>query len=149
MNVTTNSYYYLATATVTVPGFGGRPVTVNVNRVFQKQQQSPWNYAIFFNDLLEVNPGAPMTITGWVHTNNSLYTDYSDLTFNSRVDFVNDWADGTAWAPGDTDHAAGSEAAPTFSASEPPVRGPSQEVFAIDVATINAQNGSNLTPAQV
>ena len=149
MNVTTNSYYYLATATVTVPGFGGRPVTVNVNRVFQKQQQSPWNYAIFFNDLLEVNPGAPMTITGWVHTNNSLYTDFSDLTFNSRVDFVNDWADGTSWAPGDTDHAAGSEAAPTFSASEPPVRGPSQEVFAIDVATINAQNGTNLTPAQV
>ena len=148
-NVTTNSYFYLATATATMPGFGGRSVTVNVNRVFQKQQQSPWNYAIFFNDLLEVNPGAPMTITGWVHTNNNLYTGMSDLTFNSRVDFVDDWADGTAWAPGDNDHPPATPAAPSYSASDPPVRGPSQEVFAIDVSTINAQNNTNLTPAQV
>jgi hypothetical protein len=117
--------------------------------VFQKQIQSPWSYAIFFNDLLEVNPGAPMTITGWVHTNSSLYTDFSDLTFNSRVDFVNDWADGTAWAPGDTDHAAGSQAAPSFNSSEPPARGPAQEVFAIDTATINAQNDTTLTPSQI
>jgi hypothetical protein len=149
MNYLTNSYYYLATATVTMPGFAGRPVTVNVNRVFQKQQQSPWNYAIFFNDLLEVNPGANMTITGWVHTNNYLYTDYSDLTFNSRVDFVDDWVDGTAWAPGDLDHSGIATAAPSYSAGDPPVRGPSQEVFGIDVNTINAQNGTSQTASQV
>ena len=59
---------------VSLPAFGGRMLTVNMRRVFQKQITSPWQYAIFYNDLLEVNPGAPMTIAGWVHTNNNLYT---------------------------------------------------------------------------
>jgi hypothetical protein len=148
-NVDSNSFFYLASADVTIRGFVGHPVTAHVRRIFQKQQQSPWSDAIFYNDLLEVNPGAPMTISGWVHTNGYLYTDMADLTFTGRVDYGTDWADGNAWAPGDTDHPPQAPAPPTYAASEPPVMGPIQQPFGIDVAAINATNHTNQTAAQV
>jgi hypothetical protein len=148
-NVDSNSYFYLASADVSIPGFAGHPVTVHVRRVFQKQQQSPWSDAIFYNDLLEVNPGAPMTISGWVHTNGYLYTDMSDLTFGGKVDYGSDWADGTAWAPGDNDHPPAAPAAPSYPANEPPVMGPVQDPFGIDVSAINATNHTSQTASQV
>ena len=148
-NITTKSFYYLASADISVPGFAGKIVKANVRRVFKKQQQSPWNYAIFYNDLLEINPGAPQTITGWVHTNGDLYTEMSDLTFNSKVDYGSDWSNGTAWAPGDADHPPAAPAAPTYAANQPPTRGPVQEPFGIDTASINIKNGTNQTDSQV
>ena len=63
-------YNYVASADVTLPGLGpAGNVVAKVRRVFQRQQLSPWNFAIFYADPLEIHPGAPFTVTGWVHTN--------------------------------------------------------------------------------
>ena len=53
----------LGQADVTLPVLGGN-VTAKVRRVFQKEQLSPWNWAIFYVDPLEIQPGAPMSVTG-------------------------------------------------------------------------------------
>ena len=45
-------------ADVTLPTLRGG-VTTKLRRVFQKQQLSPWNYAIFYIDVLEIHPGPP------------------------------------------------------------------------------------------
>jgi hypothetical protein len=54
----TATYSYLGVADVTLPVLGGH-VTAKVRRVFQKEQLSPWNWAIFYVDPLEIHPGAP------------------------------------------------------------------------------------------
>jgi hypothetical protein len=143
MQVNTNTAYYLASADVTIPGFAGRQITVQVRRVFQKQQQSPWEYAIFYNDLLEMNPGAPQTISGWVHTNGNLYTAMNDLTFVSKVDYAGDW--GTSWAPGDSDHSGQTPASPVWPTNLPPARGQIQLPFGMDPTQVFTSTDANNT----
>ena len=116
-------------------------LTVKVRRVFHKQLQSPWEYAIFYNDLLEMNPGASQTITGWVHTNGSLYTAMSDLTFGSKVDYGNDW--GISWAPGDQDHAGTTPASPVWPSNLPPARGQIQLPFGLDPTQVFTDTNAN------
>ena len=62
------SYYYLATADVIIPTVNSKNATnpndlgnvsVRVRRVFQKETISLWRYAIFYDDDLEIHPGAP------------------------------------------------------------------------------------------
>ena len=67
LSVTMPTWSYLAKATATYKSLKGKQ-TVNVCRVFQKVTMSPWQYAIFYNNDLEINPGAPMNVTGAVHT---------------------------------------------------------------------------------
>src|SRR4051812_18475481 len=55
----TYSYTYLASADVDVQLIS-RTVTQKVRRVFQKKIQSPWNFALFYNDVLELQPSAPL-----------------------------------------------------------------------------------------
>ena len=143
MQVGSSSTYYLASADVSMPAFAGRMLTVKLRRVFQKQLQSPWEYAIFYNDLLEMNPGAPQTIAGWVHTNGSLYTAMGDLTFKSKVDYGDDW--GTAFAPGDKDHTGTTPAAPTWPGNLPPARGQIQLPFGMDPTQIFTGANANDT----
>ena len=69
---------YVASADITLPTLKGN-VVAKVRRVFQKQQLSPWNFAIFYVDPLEIHPGPLFTVTGWVHTNSDLYTGHSTL----------------------------------------------------------------------
>ncbi len=76
VNTTSASYNYVASADVTLPTLRGN-VVAKVRRVFSKQQLSPWNWAIFYVDPLEIHPGAPMTVTGWVNTNSNLYTAHN------------------------------------------------------------------------
>jgi len=57
-NLGTASFYYLASADVTLPAFAGRPVAVKLRRVFEKKLESPWQYAIFYTDRLEIHPTA-------------------------------------------------------------------------------------------
>ena len=88
INTTTANFDYIASADVTLPALGPagkRTVVAKVRRVFQKQQVSPWNFAIFYVDPLEIHPGAPFTVTGWVHTNSDLYTGHDYLTFADKV----------------------------------------------------------------
>jgi hypothetical protein len=143
MQMGSSSSYYLASADVSMPAFGGRMLQVKLRRVFQKQLQSPWQYAIFYNDLLEMNPGAPQTIAGWVHTNGSLYTAMNDLTFKNKVDYGNDW--GTAWAPGDKDHPPATPAAPTWPSNLPPARGQIQLPFGMDPTQVFTSSDANNT----
>ena len=73
-----------------------------VRRVFQKETLSLWQYAIFFDDDLEIHPGAPMVVNGDVHTNGSLYTGHNTLTLNGKTTYVNNWSIG--FMPGDSQH---------------------------------------------
>src|SRR5688572_7304813 len=51
----TFSYFYLASADVTVPALKGS-ITAKVRRVFEQRITSPRNWAIMFNDNLEISP---------------------------------------------------------------------------------------------
>ena len=94
-------YNYLATAYVTLPAIRGN-VVAKVQRVFQKKQESPWNWAIFYNDPLEIHPGPEFHVTGWVHTNSDLYTGHDSLWFDEKVTYGGDWSVG--FKPGDGQH---------------------------------------------
>jgi hypothetical protein len=124
------SYYYLASADVSVPALGaGGTVTAKVRRVFEKKLNTPWTWGIFYNDVLEITPGTPLSLTGAIHTNNSLYTGSSNLTItNSTVSnvsifgtlgYVGSWTVG--YAPGDTYHTA-APTAPDYPSGQPPAQ---------------------------
>lgn len=89
-NPSESSYLYLASVDVTVPAIGGVPLTARVRRVFEKRMESPWKYAIFFNDILEINPNPDFQVDGWVHSNQALYAISSSgrrLEFGDRVTY--------------------------------------------------------------
>lgn len=94
-------YNYLATAYVTLPALRGN-VVAKVQRIFQKKQESPWNWAIFYNDPLEIHPGPEFHVTGWVHTNSDLYTGHNTLWFDEKVTYGGDWTVG--FKSGDGQH---------------------------------------------
>ena len=108
----TVSYNYLATAYVTLPVLGPRKnVVVGVQRVFQELQDSPFNYAIYYVDPLEIHPGPPLNVTGWVHTNSDLYTAHNTLNFSEKATYKGTWD--VDFRPGDTSHTGETPAAPT------------------------------------
>ena len=120
--------HYLATASVTYSTLSSTN-TVNICRVFQKITSSPWQYVIFFNNDLEMNPGAAFNVTGWVMTNGSLYTGGNGsgsnlLNFASKATYAGNWNANGQFAPGDKSH-TGTPVAPTWSMT-PPSPGPQQ-----------------------
>ena len=97
-----NSYYYKASVDISVPVQNKTPVTVKMRRIFEKHVESPWRYAIFFNDTLELHPSPTFNVNGWVHTNGSLYASPDGgniLNFTDRVTYANQYLQG--YAPGD------------------------------------------------
>lgn len=68
----TFSYFYLATVDVTLPYKSGN-LTAKVRRVFEKRYTSAWNWAMLYNGDLELHPNSPLTLDGWVHSNNNAY----------------------------------------------------------------------------
>ena len=44
-----------------------------------------FQFGVFYEDDLEILPGAPMTFTGWVHTNGNLYLSSNSATFQSNL----------------------------------------------------------------
>jgi hypothetical protein len=104
-SLTMCTWSYLAKATASYQSLKGTQ-TVTVSRIFQKQTMSPWQYAIFYNNDLEINPGATMNVTGAVQTNGSLYTGGSDgtnhLNFDGAVNYAGSWNPNGAFAPSDT-----------------------------------------------
>jgi hypothetical protein len=129
-NTSTSSTYYLASADVTIPVIPGN-VTVKVRRVLEKQNVSPWNWAIFYNDPLEIHPSlsATMTVTGWVHTNGMLYTGHNTLTFASKVTYTAGWKIG--FMPGDNIHTE-TPTSPYWPTDLPPAPDQSHQPFGID-----------------
>jgi hypothetical protein len=138
------TYNYLASADVSLPALRGN-LTAKVRRVFQKQQLSPWNWAIFYIDLLEIQPGPPFTVTGWVHTNGDLYTGHNTLTFADKVTYGRDWTIG--FAPGDprSPSGAGPETptAPNWPSNLPPAMDVAHQPFGIDSTRIFSTTDTN------
>jgi hypothetical protein len=113
----TFSYFYLASADVTVKALKGS-ITAKVRRVFEQRITSPWNWAIMFNDNLELSPDSNLTLNGWVHTNGQLYTPSSNLTLTDRLSYVSDWNFG--WDPSDTYHFGMVPGMPAYNSEFPP-----------------------------
>lgn len=143
---TSATYNYIASADVTLSSSFGttaqmRNVVARVRRVFSKQRLSPWNWAIFYVDPLEIHPGPQFTITGWVHTNSDLYTGHSTLTFADKVTYAGDWYYPTAqhptygYMPGDGYHNGGL-GAPNWLANLPPSRDQEQQPFGFDTSSV-------------
>lgn len=118
------SYYYLAAVDVKVPALTG-DVTAKVRRVFEKKFDNPWTYAMFYVDDLELQPSAPLTITGPIHTNANLYIGTSNFTAQGpswpnyptggRVEYGSDFVNG--YSPKETQHTI-TPTAPNFAKSD-------------------------------
>ncbi len=133
-NTTSATYNYIASADVTLPTVGGN-VIAKVRRVLSKQQLSPWNWAIFYVDPLEIHPGPQFTVTGWVHTNSNLYTGHDTLWFADKATFGSAWSIG--FMPGDGQHSE-TPTSPHWLSNLPPVRDEEHEPFGLDsAATFN------------
>ncbi|PZR75146.1 MAG: hypothetical protein DLM73_06040 [Chthoniobacterales bacterium] len=135
---TAANFDYIASADVTLPALGpSNRVVARVRRVFQKQQISPWNFAIFYLDPLEIHPGANFTVTGWVHTNSDLYTGHDYLTFADKVTYGSDWFAPTAanpnvgFKPGDLQHPE-TPMAPHYPNNLPPAHDVAKQPFGLD-----------------
>jgi len=152
---TSASYNYIASADVTLnSSFGSstqRQVVAKVRRVFSKQQLSPWNYAIFYVDPLEIHPGPLFTVTGWVNTNSNLYTGHWSLTFADKVTYASDWFESTAanpgggFMPGDQYHSPSDPAngPPNYVSNLPPTRDQALQPFGLDSTAIFNTTDSN------
>jgi hypothetical protein len=147
---TVKTFNYIATAFVTLPT--GRGATVKngavvakVQRVFQKEQISPWNWAIFFNDPLEIHPGPPFNVTGWVHTNSDLYTAHNTLHFMDKVTYGNSWSiDYEQGDPRKNDGvAADKPTSPTWPSNMPPALDVQHQPFGIDTGSTFSTSDSN------
>jgi hypothetical protein len=138
------SYVYLASADVEVPAIN-RTVTQKVRRVFQKKVQSPWNFALFYNDVLELHPNSPLNLNGWVHSNDNLYTGSNKLTLSDRVTTAGSW--NIAFAPQDGGHSGSTATAPVYPADQPPAQEDTFQPFGLDPKLLsttdtNANNDS-------
>jgi hypothetical protein len=132
INTTSASFNYVASADVTLPVASGK-VVAKVRRVFSKSQLSPWNYAIFYVDPLEIHPSPPFTVTGWVHTNYNLYTAHNTLTFADKVTYASDWFIG--FMPGDNQHPE-TPSNPNWPSNLPPARDTALQPFGLDAGAV-------------
>lgn len=138
-----NAYFYLASADVSVPTIGKKPVTVKLRRVFEKRIESPWEYAIFYNDPLEIHPSPTFTVTGPVHSNTDIYASPDGgnaLTFNDRVSyagtFVEGYMDGD-WQGRGLASNAGKAPGNTYPANLPPANEVRKDFFGITPSQFN------------
>jgi len=136
------TYFYEGTATVSMPDRGPN-VTVNAATIFEQEYQNPWDWALFFVDPLEIEPGEPMTITGWVQTNSNLFTPLNSLTFADKVTYGSGWyinampGDNHLIADGDT------YAAPNYPSNLPPSQGTPGQPFGLNPADIFTSSNPN------
>jgi hypothetical protein len=136
-------YNYMAFADVTLPALGvtgNRTIVAKVSRVFQKQQISPWNFAIFYVDPLEIHPGPLFTVTGWVHTNSDLFTAHDTLTFADKVTYGSDWSIG--YMPGDGEHFPPA-LSPHYPSNLPPARDQALQPFGLDANSLFNSSDTN------
>ena len=137
---TTAVYNYVASADITLPTVTGN-VVAKVRRVLQRQQTSPWNFAIFYVDPLEIHPGPQFTVTGSVHTNSNLYTAHNTLTFANKVTFASDWFIG--FMPGDGQHPGETPQSPNYPSNLPPARAQALQPFGMDSTSLFNTTDSN------
>jgi hypothetical protein len=133
-------FNYIASADVTLPTLKGN-VVARVRRVFQKQQISPWNFAIFYVDPLEIHPGPEFHVTGWVHTNSNLYTAHDTLHFEDKVTYASDWF--VDFKPGDDQHQGETPQTPNYLGNLPPARDQALQPFGMDSTSIFSTTDTN------
>jgi hypothetical protein len=139
INTTSATYNYMASADITLPAVSGN-IVAKVRRVFSKQQLSPWNWAIFYVDPLEIHPGPQFVVTGWVHTNYNLYSAHNTLTFADKVTYASDWFVG--FMPGDGQHSE-TPASPNWPSNLPPARDVALQPFGMDSTSIFSTTDTN------
>ena len=129
-----SSYHYLASVDVTVPAMAKPDITVKLRRVFEKHLESPWRYAIFYNDMLEIHPSPKFTVDGWVHTNGDLYATPDGgnlLEFLDRVTYGSTYKQGYAEGNYVWRGKPSNGPAPTYSDDLPPARDIRKDPFGI------------------
>ena len=132
------SHYYLATADVVIPTVNSKDpnsltdtgnVVARVRRVFQQETLSLWRYAVFYEDNMEIHPGAPMNINGDVHTNGSLYTGHNTLSLAGKTTYVDDWTIGFMAA--ENSHNGETPTSPTWATGLPPASDTTQQPYGV------------------
>jgi hypothetical protein len=111
-----------------------------VRRVFEKKYDNPWTYAVFYHDDLEFQPSSPMTITGPVHTNSSLYIGTSNFTAQSTVAYAGEYVNG--YSPNDSRN-GGATSVPNFPANLPPSQESPYLPFGWNLKLTNADGSVN------
>ncbi len=137
------TYYYKASADVSIPAVNGKPVTAKVRRVFEQQIESPWQYAIFYDSDLEMHPGPAQYIGGRVHTNRRLFAAHAQLTYGDRVTYVDTFVND--YKSGDKERRNGEAVAtPTFPDGMSPASSERRDPFGFDPGTkINTTDTGN------
>jgi len=135
------TYYYRGTVTVSLPDRGPN-VVLNASQIFEKQYNNPWQWAVFFNDPLEMQVGPTFTVDGWVQTNSSLWTGSPSLSFGDKVTYGTTWTIG--FMPNDGEHASQTPGPPTWPANQPPSQGaPTTNPFGLYANVLNATTDNN------
>jgi Tfp pilus assembly protein PilE len=140
---TTRTFFYRASAMVSLPDRGPN-VTFNASQIFEQQYQNPWDWALFFNDPLEIEPGPPFTIDGWVQTNSSLYTPLATLTFGDKATYGDSWY--ITPMPGDSHLVSDGDTygPPSWPSGLPPAQGTPGQPFGLNPSDIfNTADASN------
>jgi hypothetical protein len=134
---TNATFNYIASVDVTLPTMRG-DITTQIRRVFQKEQVSPWAFAIFYVDPLEIHPGPLFKITGPVHTNSDLYAAHNSLQFFDKVTYGGKWYN--KYMPGDcrTDTPT-----PPLFVLAPPDIAPAKQPFGLDSSRIFNSGDTN------
>ena len=136
------TYYYKATATINMPDRGPN-VKMNVAEIFEQEYQNPWDWALFFTDPLEIEPGEPMTIDGWVQTNSSLWTPLNSLTFGDKVTYGSTW--NITAMPGDSHLISDGDtyASPNYPSNLPPSQGTPGQPFGLNPSDVFSGSDDN------
>ena len=140
MSIGTRTTYYKASVDAYLPT-RGQPMLVKLRRIFEKQVIAPWNYAIFFVDDLEIQPGPAFNVSGWVHSNGNVYTGHNTLNFANKMSYGNDWTIG--FMPGETSHNGETPAAPTYPSNQPPTREQGQQPYGLDSTRVFSTTDAN------
>jgi len=144
----TFSYFYLATADVSLPAMTGN-LKAKVRRIFEKRYTSPWNWAMMYSGNLELHPDAALNLNGWVHSNGDVYvgngsTDpnispATTLSFTDRLTYQGNYAIG--FDPNDGAHSGYvNVATPTYDANLPPGHEQYYSLFGWDTTKFDATN---------
>jgi hypothetical protein len=75
------------------------PLEVAIERTIQQTKIPLFQFAIFYNDVLEIHPGAQQVVNGLVHTNGNLYTAHADLQVTGVASMGGNYTQN--YAPGD------------------------------------------------
>lgn len=142
----TMTYNYVSSVVVTHKPAVGAPATVSMQRAFTHQVIPLFQYAIFYDGVLELNPGEDFTVGGRVHSNTSFYYASSKkLTFRGIVTAVTKAVNSRNPLDPRTGN-YGNDA--TFANGTPPVRPYTVGYIPFPCSTVNTSNVNQSGPIE-